>query len=39
MCDGGEVPGVNVVDLNMSEVDDARRRIPSLTSEQFYTKA
>ncbi|MYI67883.1 MAG: carbon-nitrogen hydrolase family protein [Boseongicola sp. SB0673_bin_14] len=39
LCDGGEVPGVNLVDLNMSEVDDARRRIPSLTSEQFYTKA
>ncbi len=37
--DGGEAPGVNLVDLNMSEVDDARRRIPSLTSEQFYTKA
>ena len=39
LCDGGEAPGVNLVDLNMSEVDDARRRIPSLTSEQFYTKA
>lgn len=39
LCDGGEVPGVNLVDLNMNEVDDARRRIPSLTSEQFYTKA
>ena len=39
LCDGGEVPGVNLFDLNMSEVDDARRRIPSLTSEQFYTKA
>ncbi len=39
LCDGGEAPGVNLVDLNMSEVDDARRRVPSLTSEQFYTKA
>lgn len=39
LCDGGEAPGVNLVDLNMSEVDDARRRIPSLSSEQFYTKA
>lgn len=39
LCDGGEVTGVNLVDLNMHEVDDARRRIPSLTSEQFYIKA
>ncbi|MYF88717.1 MAG: carbon-nitrogen hydrolase family protein [Boseongicola sp. SB0676_bin_33] len=39
LCDGGNAPGVNLVDLNMNEVDDARRRIPSLTSEQFYAKA
>ncbi len=39
LCDGGKAPGVNTVDLNMNEVDDARRRIPSLTSDQFYTKA
>ena len=39
LCDGGAAPGVNLVDLDMSEVDDARRRIPSLTSEQFYVKA
>ncbi|MYA88633.1 MAG: carbon-nitrogen hydrolase family protein [Boseongicola sp. SB0662_bin_57] len=39
LCDGGTAPGVNLVDLNMNEVDDARRRIPSLTSEQFYIQA
>ena len=39
LCDGGEAPGVNLADLNMNEVDEARRRIPSLTSEQFYIKA
>ncbi|MDE0523776.1 MAG: carbon-nitrogen hydrolase family protein [Boseongicola sp.] len=39
LCDGGEAPGLNLVDLNMNEVEDARRRIPSLTSEQFYIKA
>ena len=39
LCDGGEAPGVNLADLNMGEVDDARRRIPSLASEQLYIKA
>ncbi len=39
LCDGGESPGVSLVDLDMGEVDEARRRIPSLTGEQPYLKA
>ena len=39
LCDGGEAPGVNLVDLRLEEVEDVRRRIPSLTTERMYTKA
>ncbi|NNE80530.1 MAG: carbon-nitrogen hydrolase family protein [Silicimonas sp.] len=39
LCDGGEAPGVSVVDLRLEEVDDARGRIPSLFHERDYAKA
>ena len=39
LSDGGEMPGVQVVDLKLDEVDDMRRRIPSLTHERIYIKA
>ncbi len=39
LVDGGDTPGVHVVDLRLDEVDDMRRRIPSLTHERDYTKA
>ena len=39
LVDGGDTPGVHVVDLRLDEVDDVRRRIPSLLHERDYTKA
>ncbi len=39
VLDAGVAPGVHVVDLNVEDVDDVRRRIPSLTHERDYTKA
>ena len=39
LSDGGDMPGVQVVDLNLAEVDDTRRRIPSLTHGREYQKA
>lgn len=39
ILDAGDKPGVQVVDLNIEEVDDVRRRIPSLSHERDYTKA
>jgi len=39
ILDGGVAPGVHVVDLSIEEVDDVRRRIPSLSHERDYTKA
>ena len=39
LCDGGEAPGVSLVDLRLHEVDDVRRRIPSLAHERTYIKA
>lgn len=39
LCDGGDMPGVQLVDLNLQAVDDARRRIPSLTHDRDYQKA
>ena len=39
LCDGGEAPGVSLVDLRLHEVDDVRRRIPSLAHERIYIKA
>ncbi len=39
LADGGETPGVSLVDLRLDEVEDARRRIPSLVHERDYIKA
>lgn len=39
ILDAGTDPGVHVVDLNVEDVDDVRRRIPSLVHERDYTKA
>jgi len=39
LLDGGTTPGVHVVDLNLNDVDDARRKIPSLAHERDYRKA
>ena len=36
LADGGELSGVTVVDLDLSKVDDARRRIPSLMHDRDY---
>ena len=36
LADGGEMPGVTVVDLNLSAVDDVRRRLPSLSHDRPY---
>ncbi len=36
MADAGTSPGVSVVDLDMSLVDDARRRLPSLSHDRHY---
>lgn len=39
LADGGDLPGVTVVDLDLSLVDDTRRRLPSLDHERDYRKA
>ncbi|PIE16375.1 MAG: amidohydrolase [Rhodobacterales bacterium] len=36
LADGGEQPGVTVVDLDLTKVDQARRRIPSLYHDRSY---
>ena len=36
LADGGDQPGVTLVDLDLRAVDDARRRIPSLTHDRDY---
>ena len=36
LADGGEMPGVVMVDLELSLVDDVRRRLPSLMHERQY---
>ena len=36
LADGGETPGVTLVDLDLKAVDDARRRIPSLNHDRSY---
>jgi len=36
LVDGGELPGVTMVDLNLSAVDDARARLPSLSHDRPY---
>ena len=39
LSDGGDMPGVQVVDLKLDEVDDVRRRVPSLAHGREYVKA
>ena len=39
LADGGEAPGVTMVDLNLPQVEDVRRRLPSLSHDRTYTKA
>lgn len=36
LADGGTEPGVTLVDLDLAKVDDARRRIPSLTHDRGF---
>ncbi len=36
LADGGDAPGITLVDLDLKAVDDARRRIPSLTHDRNY---
>lgn len=39
LADGGVAPGVTMVDLRLEDVDDIRRRLPSLANERDYQKA
>lgn len=39
MADSGDTPGVSLVDLTLADVDDVRRRLPSLAHEREYIKA
>jgi len=36
LADGGDAPGVTMVDLDLDEVTDARARIPSLTHDRAF---
>ncbi len=36
LADGGDMPGVTLVDLDLSAVKDVRRRIPSLTHDREF---
>ncbi len=36
LADGGDLPGVTLVDLNMADVDDAHRRVPSLSHDRPF---
>lgn len=36
LADGGTSPGVSIVDLDMADVDAARRRIPSLNADRKF---
>ena len=36
LADGGDLPGVTTVDLNLDLVDDTRRRLPSLSHDRAY---
>ena len=36
LADGGEMPGVTLVDLDLTQVEDARRRIPSLMHDRRF---
>ena len=37
LADGGDLPGVTLVDLDLAKVDDVRSRLPSLTHDRDYT--
>ena len=39
LVDAGVAPGVSLVDLDLSQVDDVRNRLPSLAHERDYIKA
>lgn len=39
LSDSGDLPGVRLVDLSLDQVDDVRRRLPSLSHERTYIKA
>ena len=39
LADGGDMPGVTQVDLDLSKVEDVRSRLPSLMHERDYIKA
>lgn len=39
LADGDVAPGVTMVDLRLEDVDDVRRRLPSLANERDYQKA
>jgi predicted amidohydrolase len=36
LADGGDMPGVTLVDFDLSEVAEARRRVPSLTHDRPF---
>ena len=36
LADGGDLPGVTMVDFDLAEVEAARRRVPSLTHDRNY---
>ena len=36
LADCGDLPGVTVLDLDLSQVDDVRRRLPSLSHDRSY---
>lgn len=38
LADGGDLPGVTLVDLDLELVDDVRKRLPSLTHDRDYRK-
>lgn len=37
LADGGEIPGIIVADIDMARVEDARRRMPSLSHDRDYS--
>lgn len=39
LADGGDKPGITLVDLNLSQVEDVRRRLPSLTHDRKFIRA
>jgi len=38
LADGGDAPGVTLVDIDLAEVETARRRIPALTHDASYSE-